>query len=146
MALSGDLRMKKQQAGMTLIELVIVIIVLGIIAAVAAPKFADIQGNAATAAKEGSVGAVDSAYTIAIAKAQGTPTVTQLSAQISGMTCNGTTKCDTADKDGTAGVDVSAVFYTDDCTNKTATSAGTDLVKAYAFSYNGGAVADCREF
>ncbi|MDH5259423.1 MAG: prepilin-type N-terminal cleavage/methylation domain-containing protein, partial [Gammaproteobacteria bacterium] len=94
--------MKKQQAGMTLIELVIVIIVLGIIAAVAAPKFADIKGNAATAAKEGTVGAVDSAYTIATAKSQGAPTIDVMMTQMVGLTCDTTNfdTCVSADKDG----------------------------------------------
>ena len=49
---------------MTLIELVIVIIVLGIIAAVAAPRLADVSGSAKVASAEGSMGAFRSALTI----------------------------------------------------------------------------------
>lgn len=42
--------MMKKQYGFTLIELVIVIIILGILAIVAVPKFIDLSGDAKTAA------------------------------------------------------------------------------------------------
>lgn len=76
----------KRQAGMTLIELVIVIVVLGIIAAVAAPRFADISTSAKTASIDGSVGAVKSAHTIAIGELKRVPTVTELTGYVDGGT------------------------------------------------------------
>jgi MSHA pilin protein MshA len=42
--------MKQMQAGFTLVELVIVIIILGLLAAVAVPKFIDLSSDARTAA------------------------------------------------------------------------------------------------
>lgn len=60
--------MKKQQ-GFTLIELVVVIVVLGILAVTAAPKFLNIQDDAAEATTHGLKGAMESAVEIVHAKA-----------------------------------------------------------------------------
>lgn len=52
--------MKKANAGFTLIELVVVIVILGILAAVAVPKFFDLSGEAEVAAAQGVAGAIAS--------------------------------------------------------------------------------------
>jgi MSHA pilin protein MshA len=58
----------QQQRGFTLIELIIVIVILGILAVTAAPKFMNIQGDAKASVVKGMAGAMKSASDIIHAK------------------------------------------------------------------------------
>lgn len=60
--------MQKQQ-GFTLIELVVVIIILGILAVTAAPKFINLQGDARVSALNGLKAAIQGANTLVYSKA-----------------------------------------------------------------------------
>jgi prepilin-type N-terminal cleavage/methylation domain-containing protein len=56
--------MNRIQRGFTLIELVMVIVIIGILAAIAIPKFTDLSGEANQAAVNGVAGALSSAAAI----------------------------------------------------------------------------------
>lgn len=55
---------KRNQQGFTLIELVMIIVILGILAAVAIPKYQDLSSEAKEAAARGALGALRSGITI----------------------------------------------------------------------------------
>src|SRR5262249_59170974 len=59
---------KNPQSGFTLIELVIVIVILGILAAVAIPKYEDMREEARVATLKGQLGSIRSAIAIQYAR------------------------------------------------------------------------------
>ncbi|MGF1865690.1 type II secretion system GspH family protein [Enterovibrio norvegicus] len=59
----------KRQGGFTLIEMIVVIVILGILAVTAAPKFLNFQDDARTAALQGLKGAIDGANGIVYGRA-----------------------------------------------------------------------------
>jgi len=58
----------KNEAGFTLIELVIVIVILGILASVAIPKYEDMREQARAATLKGQLGSIRSAVSIQYAR------------------------------------------------------------------------------
>jgi MSHA pilin protein MshA len=64
---------RNHQRGFTLIELVMVIVILGVLASVALPKFVDLSNDAQTAATLGVAGALSSASSVNYAARKANP-------------------------------------------------------------------------
>lgn len=60
---------KNQQSGFTLIELIVVIVILGILAAFALPRFVNLQNDARSSVLQGIVGSIQAASALVYSKA-----------------------------------------------------------------------------
>lgn len=119
----------KKQAGFTLIELIVVIVLLGILAVTVLPRYQDLTPTARQAVRDGAEAGLKAARGIEIARKRGVnPTVTELAAAM-----------DPAGTAAATGITIPNVFQNDGTTLHvfrtytdggcaTATAAVTDLV------------------
>lgn len=133
---------KKGQQGFTLIELVMVIVVIGIMSAIALPRFVDLSGSANTAAAKAGFASAQTALTTSIGVNSETnpsnpyPTLSQVASNVNG----GRVGTDAA------GVCVAAGYRADTFTDEAgtaATSADTDIVKSLSPTGTSTADAGC---
>ena len=83
--------MKNKQRAFTLVELVMVIVILGILAAIAVPRFLNLTGDAAQAARDGTRGALNTGIQMVRSRwiAQGSPATVTLDGGAVTMTTGG---------------------------------------------------------
>lgn len=114
-----------KEKGFTLIELVIAIVIIGILAAIAIPKFVDLSGDATAAAKKGMSGAVKSSHAISIADLKRFPTNDELATYVNGEGVSAAATGINVTIDGT--VHVVATYSDSNC--GTAIAASTETVQ-----------------
>ena len=95
--------MLRNEKGFTLIELVMIIIILGILAAIAVPRYVDLQQEARTSVLDASVGAVKSSAIIQYARTRNVNTFSTIwgNTDLDSAITRDKTVCDRAGGGGT---------------------------------------------
>jgi MSHA pilin protein MshA len=133
------MRKINKQAGFTLIELIMVIVILGVLSAFALPRFADLGGNARTASINGLAASLRAAANIAHAQQLANGTSGATAVVLEGTTITMVDGYPTAD-DGGIGLAAQVLGGDYTGTGVTAIGAGVDIV----YSITGTAGGACQ--
>lgn len=117
-----NMTLNRKQAGFTLIELIMVIVILGVLSAFALPRFADLGGNARAASINGLAASIRAAANIAHAQALANGTGAAVSVTLEGQAITMANFYPTADAAGIGqAAQVSATDYASSTSGSTIT-------------------------
>lgn len=132
------MRKINKQAGFTLIELIMVIVILGVLSAFALPRFADLGGNARAASINGLTGSLKAAANIAHAQQLAGGLASNVSVTLEGTVITMIDGYPTADA---LGIGLAAQVLG---TDYTSTGGGVAAGNAITYSIGGTTVGDCE--
>jgi len=121
-----NMTLNRKQAGFTLIELIMVIVILGVLSAFALPRFADLGGNARAASINGLAASIRAAANIAHAQSLANGAAAAASVTLEGQAITMANFYPTADA---AGIGTAAQIS---ATDYTASTSGTTITYTIA--------------